>query len=866
MEMWHSLTIEETLEKLETNPETGLTQEEVKIRQEKFGRNQLPQEKLFSDLRIFLEQFRSPLIYILAIGGVVTLFFRALTDAAIIFAAVFLNTVVGFFQERKATKTLAELRKIIKLEAQVLRKGSFKLIDAQDLVPGDIIILNPGDKVSADARVIDGRDLSLNESILTGEWLPSRKNTDALPSQTPLAERKNLVFAGTVVEEGSGQAVVIETGRHTQLGKIAGLIKEIKEEKTPYQKKLARFSKIVAIFISLICAGVFLQGILAGKEFIEMFTVSLAVAIAAIPEGLPIAMTVVLALGMQRILKKQGLVKKLVSAETLGSTTVIITDKTGTLTEAKMAVAEIWPVLSRVEGPENFLLPLKIGLACSRAFLENPQDPEDQWIVRGEATEKALVLAAAKAGLDKKELEKKEPEIREALFSPLYKYSASLRQTPEGNIIYFLGAPEIIFEKSSDSSANAPEKRKKLEEMTSKGWRVLATAFRQISPEEVINLPLEAMAENLTFTGLIALKDPVRKEVKEAIKECEAGGIKVIFATGDHQLTAKAVAEELGFKIEGKNILSGEELEKLSETELEKIIDDIKIYYRMEPEQKLKIVSAWQKKGEVVAMTGDGVNDAPALKKADIGIVLGSGTEVAKETADLVLLNDSFAIITAAVKEGRAIIDNIRKIITYLLSDSFTEILLVTAAIIAKVPLPITGVQILWINLIEDGLPNLALAFEPQEKDALSQKPKGHQAPLLTPEMKTIIFIIGLFTNLILMAVFFWLLKQNYPLEYLRTMIFAILGISSLLYVFSCKSLRRNLWQINPFDNKMLIGAWFFGMAALLAALYFKPLNLLLGTVPLPLASWKIILGLGLLNVFLIELAKYYFIVKNKRD
>jgi len=857
MTNWHSLTIKEVLEKLGTDPETGLSREEVKARQERFGKNQLLQEKPFSDVRIFLGQFQSPLVYILALAGAVNLVFGKMTDALVILAAVFLNAFLGFFQERKAAATLRELQKIIRQPAKVQREGVLQVVDAKDLVPGDIILLGPGDKVPADARVIECRDFGLDEAVLTGEWLPSKKRPEPLPKEISLPDRDNLIFAGTVVEEGEGRAVVMAIGQETEIGKIARLVKETREEKTPYQKKLARFSKIIGVVIILFSFAVFLQGVIAGKNFLEMFTLAVAVAVAAIPEGLPSAMTIVLAVGMQRILKRGGLVRKLVSAETLGSASIIVTDKTGTLTEAKMAVEEIYPADAKA-------LSLKIALLCGRAFVENPQDSKDRWVIHGGATEKTLFLTASLFGLDKKELEEKEPRINDFPFDPLFKYSASLRQISlDRACLYVIGAPELILEKT-DVFPIFPKSKtieEKLEDSAAQGRRVLATAFRCFDLKDVQgkNIPelIFAASPSLTFAGLIVLQDPVRPEVKEAMESCRRARIRMVMATGDHRLTAVAVAEQIGLDINQENSLSGAELEKLSPPELEKMVDKIYLYYRVEPAQKLKIIEAWQKRGEVVAMTGDGVNDTPALKKADVGLALGSGTEAAKETADVVLLNNSFSVIVRTIEEGRAMIDSIRKVIVYLLSDSLTEIILVGTSILFKTPLPITAVQILWINLIEDGLPALALAFEPREKDLMEKKPEDQKNPLLTPEMKAIIFIIGLSTNLILLGTFFWLLKQNYELEYLRTMVFALLGMGSLFYVFSCKSLRKNLWQINPFDNKILIGAGFLSVIALMAAIHLRPLNLLLGTRPLLLSDWVLILTLGIVNVILIEAAKY---------
>jgi len=862
---WHNLDSKEVTKILRTNIEKGLSEKEVKIHQREFGENKLPEEKALSRLKIFLEQFRSPLIYILIVAGIVTLILKEYADAIVIFGAVFLNTIVGFIQENKASQALSELKRIVKHTAEVLRGGGLKIIDSAELVPGDIVILNPGDKVPADGRIIECQNLKINEMALTGEWLSAKKSPEVLPKEVSLADRDNMVYMGCIVEDGKGKIVVTEIGINTEIGKIATMVKETKEEKTPYQKKLARLSKIIGIAIGVICCGIFIEGMATGGEFIEMFTTAVAIAVAAIPEGLPVAMTVILALGMQRILKKKGLVRKLVAAETLGSTSVIATDKTATLTEGKMKVAD-------VIGDKS--LTLKAATMTSEAFLENPESPKEKWIFRGRPTDRALLEAGIEAGINqKKGFEKK--KIAELLFNPINKFAAALYKENEGNFLYACGAPERILDICAVKKEEKEKLEKELEELTQKGLRVVASAYKEIenlkfeTPHQnkfgtgqIENL--QDFCKNLIFTGFITLKDPIRKEVKGAMKVCRQAGMRPIIVTGDHKLTAKAVAEELGFKIKEKNILEGKDLDKLSDEDFEKNLDKIQIYARVEPKHKMRIIEAWQRKGEVVAMTGDGINDAPALKRADIGVALGSGTEVAKETSDLVLLNDSFSIIVAAVEEGRAILDNVRKVITYLLSDSLTEVILVGASIMAGFPLPITAVQILWVNLIEDGLPDIALAFEPKEKDLMQRKPQSHAVPLLTREMKAIIFIIGLITDLILLGLFFWLWKQNHDIAYVRTMIFACLTIDSLFYVFSCKSLRRNLWHINPFSNKILVAAVLIGVLMLVLAIYLPALQTLLKTIPLGFNDWLIILGLGMIEIILIEATKWHFITKKE--
>ena len=876
---WHNLSAEKTAEILKTDTNKGISEEEVVIRRKQFGPNKLPEEKPLSQIKIFLGQFRSPLIYILIIAGIITLILKEWTDTIVIFFAVILNTIVGYIQENKASNALRELKKVLKVKAICFREGREKEILQEDLVRGDIIILKAGDKVPADGRIIKSSNLRINEASLTGEWLADAKYPRVLSKQIPVADRENMVYMGTIVEDGEGRAVITGTGPGTEIGRVAALIRETREEKTPYQKKLSYFSAIVGIIITFICLFIFIEGVAKGREFLEMFTTAVAVAVAAIPEGLPVAMTVILALGMQRILKKKGLVRKLAAAETLGSTSIICTDKTLTLTQGKMEVSEI------MSKDKTFCL--KIAVLCNEAFIENPQAPGKSWKIRGRPTDRALILAGEKMGLLKPDLEKKFPKIDEIPFNSQNKFIATIHQGPEENFFFVSGAPEKIINLSSKikkkkeemiGKSQLLELNRDLEDLTGRGLRVIAVAYKKtrekkLKIKESMNFvhlhPSLSLGylKNLTFVGFIALKDPLRKDTKKAVEICRKAGMKPIIVTGDHLLTAWAVARELDLNVKKENIIEGKDLDRLSDREFQERINKIYVYARVEPRHKLRIIHAWQDRKEVVAMTGDGINDAPALKKADIGIALGSGTEVAKEVSDLVLLNDNFSIIIAAVEEGRAILDNIRKVITYLLSDSFTEVVLVGVSIIFGWPLPIAAAQILWVNLIEDGLPGIALAFEPKEKDLMEQKPGGHKVPLLTREMKALIFIIGLITDLLLLGLFFWLMKYSgYEIPHIRSIIFAGLAIDSFFYVFSCKSLRKNLWQINLFSNKFLILAWIFGALMLLSAFYLPPFQTLLKTVPLNLFDWQLILGLGLINIALIEATKYYFIVRHKTN
>ena len=876
---WHNLKIKEIEKILRTSINKGLDEKDAGLRQLEFGANELPEEKPFSRIKIFLEQFTSPLTYILVIAGFVVLFLKEFTDAIVIFGAVFLNTIIGYFQENKASQALAKLKKVVRHQAEVLREGNLKVVSLEKLVPGDIVILNPGDIVPADGRIIESIDLKTNEMALTGEWLSAEKKAEVFSKETPLADRDNMVYMGTTVEDGKAKVLVVETGPQTEIGKIAEMIRETKEEKTPYQKKLTGFSRIVGIIIALICTFIFIEGIIKGIGFAEMFITAVAVAVAAIPEGLPVAMTVILALGMQRILKKGGLVRKLSSAETLGSTSIICTDKTATLTEGKMkvdSVIAINEILGAKQNKRASLLPLKIAVFTSEAFIENFKDPKEEWIFRGRPTDKALLRAGIERGIKAYGPRFFKSKIAEIPFNPINKFVGAVIQEKNEKLLYISGAPERVLERSEFIESKGrklklTEKRletinKHLKKLTGAGLRIVASSYKRIKNAGLITENPGKEVHSLIFVGFIAIKDPLRRDVKKSIRICKQAGIRTIIVTGDHKLTAKAVAHELGFPTKEENILEGKELDKLSDEKFKEILTKIRVYARVEPKHKTRIVEAWQEKGEVVAMTGDGINDAPALKKADIGIALGSGTEVAKETSDLVLLGDSFSVIVKAVEEGRLILDNIRKIITYLLSDSFTEVILIAFSILLDFPLPITAVQILWVNLIEDGLPDIALAFEPEEDDLMKMKPKGHKAPLLTREMKTIIFIIGLVTDFLLLGMFLLFFRAGYSIEHIRTIIFAALTVDSLFYVFSCKSLRKNLWHINLFSNKLLLIALLVGVIALVGAVYSPLLQGFLKTVPLSINDWAIILGLGFIELFLIETAKWYFITKKQYD
>ena len=849
---WHNLSKEEVIKTLRSDIDVGLTEKEVEIREREFGKNKLPEEKPPSRLEIFSAQFKSILIFILIVAGFFTLIYKKYTDTIAIFLVVLINTFIGFYQEYRASKILEELKKIVKIEAKVKRDGSQKILDSTELVPGDIVILSAGDKVPADGRVIESQNLKLNEMVLTGEFLPSLKHSQVLPEDTILADRENMVYMGTVVEEGQGKAMVTETGSNTEIGKIAGMIKE-KEKKTPLQKKIRKLGIEIALIVGILVLVIFFVGLTKEKDIFLLFETAVAIVVGAVPEGLPVAITVILALGTQRILRKKGLVRKLASVETLGSTTIICVDKTLTLTEGRMEVDEVIG--------DKFLA-LKTATLTSEAFVENPREPKEKWILRGRPTDRALLEAGIEIGVDKKrEFEKK--KIAELPFNPINKFAAALYKENEKEMLYVCGAPEKILELCILSEKEKKEWQKKLEESAQKGLRIVASANKKIENWDLKIENLQDLCKDLVFTGLITLKDPIRPEVKEAMKICQEAGMRPIIITGDHKLTAKAVAEELGFKIKKENILEGKDLDKLSDKEFEKILPQIQIYARVEPRNKMRIVEAWQERGEVVAMTGDGVNDAPALKKADIGVALGSGTEVAKEASDLVLLNDSFSLIEEAIREGRRVMDNARKAILFMCAECFSEIILVSGAFLFGLPLPILPIQILWQNLIEGSPQGMALAFEPEEKGIMKRKPEEPKIPLIIREIKYLILFGGILTDILLLLTFFLLYKfSNYEISHLRTISFSGLMVGSFFYAFSCKNLRKNIWEYDAFSNKVLNFTIFLGVLLLIAAIYLPIFQVLLDTFPLNFLDWLILIAFGLVNLGLFELIKY--ILKTK--
>ncbi len=891
--LWHNPPEKEVFELLKTDKK-GLSQEEVQKRLEKHGLNELPREKRAPWFFILLDQFKSPLIYILLIAALISFFLKEYIDMWVILSAVFINTIVGFIQEYKAEKTLEDIKKRISFESTVLRNGQEKKIDSSQVAIGDILILEAGDRIPADGRIFELNDFQVNEASLTGESLPIDKELGVLDKGTNLADRKNMVYMGTIVTRGRARVVVTGTGTKTHLGEIASLVKETEKEKTPLQLKLSKFSKVLGIVILIVSLILFIVGVILGQEVFEMFEIAVAVAVAAIPEGLLIGVTIILTVGMQRILKKKALVRRLVAAETLGSTSVICSDKTGTLTIGKMRTAKLltgycdlnndlvdFEKNKNVESGSDYDFLIKTGVICNNSLLTTEEDNKKEFI--GDPTETALLKAGLDAGYDYKKLRNDNERLAEVPFSTEIKFMATLnKKDKDSNIIYLKGAPEkvlnfcskiLIDGKVKDLSKEDKDKiLDNFDELTYKGLRVLAAAYK-LADKDKADLAQENIekAEDLIFIGVFALRDPLRKEAKATIDLCQQAGIKPIIITGDHRLTVKAIAKEIGIEADDDSIIEGNELDKLSDKELEKRVKEIKIYARVSPKHKLRIVDAWQKHNEVVAMLGDGVNDAPALKTSDIGVAVGSGTDVAKGTADIVLLDDNFKTIVNAVKQGRIVFDNIRKVIVYLLADSFSELILISGALLygwfvfhgnGDIILPITALQILYINIITDGFPYIALTFEPGEKDVMKLNPRKKKTPILDTEMKVLIFIMGLMTDLILFGIYFYMINHDFDVTYMRTFIFTALAVDSLFYVFSVKSLRKTIFHINIFSNRYLLLAVAVAFGLQLAAIYTPFMREVLELTVLNLTDWLWIIGFGLINVLFIELGKYIFIFK----
>jgi Ca2+-transporting ATPase len=839
-EMYYAKGLETIFSEFDTS-KNGLSTKEAANRLAKYGPNILKEIKKTNPFTIFINQFKSFIVGILTAAIIISLLIREYLDAAVIAIILILNAVLGFIQEYRAEKSIEALKKLTSLKAKVIRDRKVYEIDAQNVVPGDILILEEGDKISADARLIEAINLQTQEASLTGESTPVEKNTDLLKEKTPIPEQKNMVFSSTIITKGRGKAVVVNTGMNTEIGKIAEMIQEVEKGLTPLQLSLKKLGQWLGALTLLICAIVFLAGAIKTGQYIKMFMAAIALAVAAIPEGLPAVVTISLALGVQRMIKKNSLIRKLPSVETLGCTTIICSDKTGTLTHNQMTVEKIFVnnEVINITGSgystkgtfskpkEKFELLLRIGALCNDANIEDER-------VIGDPTEASLIVSAAKAGLIKEKLEEMYPRVAEIPFDSNRKMMTTIHKVGDKLFAYTKGAPDIILEKCTQIYINGKirnltqEDKEKIhkinEDFAKDALRILGFAFKETKTEK----PKE---EDLVFVGLQAMIDPPREEVKEAIKRCKTAGIKVVMITGDHKLTAIAIAKELG--IIGK-ALTGKELDKIED--LDKIVDEVSIYARVSPEHKMQITESLKRKGHVVAMTGDGVNDAPALKDADIGIAMGiTGTDVAKEASDMVLVDDNFASIVNAVEEGRTIYDNIQKFVSYLLSSNLGEVFTIFIAIMIGMPLPLLAIQILWINLMTDGLPALALGIDPPDIGIMERKPRKKDKNIVSA--RRFIWMLGI--GIIMMLSTLWIFHFYNPQEnltYARTMAFTTLMMLQMYNVMNCRSSHTSAFK-GLFSNIWLLGAILSSIILQILIIY-TPLRDIFHTTTISLVDW----------------------------
>ena len=848
-----ALPVTDVVSVLQTHTENGLSRGEAEMRLEVFGPNIIEKPRRSPALYILLNQFKSPLILILVFAATATLFIGHVRDAIFIFSAVIVNTVLGFYQEYKAEKALSELKTYLKQRTRVIRGGAEYEIDAAGLVPGDIVRLMQGDRVPADGRFVFANDLQIDEALLTGESLPAMKSTETSIEDAGLGDQHSMAFAGTLVTQGVGTIVICRTDFDTELGKIAALVAQSEREETPLQTAIRRFSTRTGFILGALTLAVFGIGIASGRSVVEMFLTSVAIAVSAVPEGLPVAMTVILAIGVERMAKRKGVIRKLVAAEALGSTTVILTDKTGTLTMAKMELGKIVPA----SGVDERRL-LELALINTNVLIENKTDPIAEWRMTGRVLETALVRSAALQGYITEEIKSRNFIVNSLPFNAVNKFSAVLTRTHGKHQLIFFGAPDIFVLHSSLPEAARDEMLKKIHSLASAGELVVGVATKETEPTKDFTFSKDLKFTHLTFEGLITLRDPIRPNVKDAVHLVEEAGIKTIIMTGDHRGTAEALAKEVGIPVETGSVIDAVELRELSDSELKKRLPSVSVISRVSPLDKMRVTKLFQEMGEVVAMTGDGVNDAPSIKQADIGIAMGSGTEVAREVADLVLLDDNFETITAAIEEGRQIMNNIRKVLVYLLSSVADELLLIGGALIVGLPLPLNALQILWVNFFSDSFPAVAFAFE-ENIDGMTRRPHSLKGGLFNPLMKFLIVFIGLSTSSLLFVLYWLLLRAGFSQDMVRTFIFASFGTYTLFSTFSIRSLRKSIFSYRIFANRYLVAGVSIGVVLMGAAIYLPALQRIFDTVALPPLWLGGVVLIGLLNILATEFGKWIF-------
>ena len=887
---WHHLPVEEVVDLLDTNPEKGLDQFEVKHLQETFGPNAITAKKGKGPLIRFLLQFHQPLIYILIAAGVITAALQEWVDSGVIFGVVLVNAIIGFIQESKAENALAALANTMVAEATVLRWGEKKRIPSADLVPGDIVLLQAGDKVPADLRLLKIRDLQVDESALTGESVPVEKAVAPLDQDTILAERINMAYGSTMVTYGQGTGIVTATGDYTEVGRISKLISSAQDLATPLTRKITHFSHILLYAILLLAAVTVAVGMLRGQPLFDMFMAAVALAVGAIPEGLPAAVTITLAIGVSRMAKRRAIIRKLPAVETLGSTTVICSDKTGTLTENQMTVQTImagnvhyevsgagYAPLGRIvrqdgaDDVSNATLRecLQAGLLCNDSLL---LEKDGGWQIQGDPTEGALLTAAAKNGFDEKETEKRYPRLDSIPFESQHQYMATLHDAGVGKpcVVYIKGAVEQILAKctgtiDADGSVvhlHLDKIHQDVLHMAARGLRVLAFARKKLLAE-TMTINHEDVATGLTFLGLQGMIDPPRAEAVAAVKICRTAGIKVKMITGDHPGTAAAIAGQIGIyagaidKTGEGAVLTGHELEKLSDNELMNVAEETSVFARATPEHKIRLVRALQARGHVVAMTGDGVNDAPALKQANIGVAMGiTGTDVSREAADMVLTDDNFSSIEAAVEEGRGVFDNLTKFIVWTLPTNLGEGLVILTAVFLGVTLPILPVQILWINMTTAGFLGLMLAFEPKEPGIMQRQPRNPDTPILTRELIARIFLVGTLLLIGVFGLFKWELATGASIDKARTVAVNVFVIMELFYLFNCRSLTKSVFQLGFFSNMWVFGGVAVMLLVQIVYTYLPVMNRLFQSAPIDLGAWVRIVAAGIVAFAIVEFEK----------
>ena len=886
MENWHQLDAAAVLEQLVTDGSIGLTGAEARSRLAQFGPNELQAAKPISPWKILGEQVKNVLVIILLVAVGLSVFLGHTIEAIAIAVIVLFAVLLGFVQEYRAERAIEALKQMAAPTAAVVRDHEEQSIPAHELVPGDIILLRAGDKIPADARLIEAINLQVDEAALTGESVPVEKQTAApAGGELSVGDRKNMAYAGTAVTYGRGRAVVVATAMNTEFGKIARMLQTVETGKTPLQLNLDKVGRALAQAAVVVVVIVVALAVLRGQPLLEMFIFAIALAVAVVPEALPAVVTISLAIGVQRMVKRNALIRRLSAVETLGSVSVICSDKTGTLTKDEMTSRRIFVTGRSLElsgsgyepvgvfsqngnaiDPSSALITLlRAAALASDASLVEVRENQDldmssiaSWQIKGDPTEGALVVAAAKAGLRKAELDAQFPRVHEIPFTSETKRMTTLHSTPEGVVAYAKGAPEVILNSCTQALADSgavpldSEGRevavRTAREMASDALRVLAIAYKP-------NATLENAESEMVFLGLVGMIDPPRPEAKAAINKCETAGIKTVMITGDHPLTAETIARELGLLKTGR-VVTGNELEALSEADFEREVENIEVYARVSPAHKLRVVTALQNRGHIVAMTGDGVNDAPALKKADIGVAMGiTGTDVTKEAAAMTLTDDNFASIVAAVEEGRAVFENIKKYLMFLLSCNLGEIVLLAGATLLAWPLPLSAVQILYINLATDGLPALALAVDPHEQDLMRRAPRDPRSGIFTRPVVTLMITGGLWSGMVNLLLFHWALGSGRSLEEAMSMVFVALILIEFFKAYNFRSDRQSVW-VRPFINKLLNVAIAWETLLLLLVVYLPFFQYAIGTFALPPEDWLITAGVAFTICPVLEIMK----------